>query len=168
VVGAGHVGATTALRLAEADVFDEVVMVDVVPGLAAGLALDLWHSSALVAFATRLRGTSDMAETAGSDYVVVTAGKARQPGMSRTDLTAANAAIVGGVAEEIRRHSPDAVVVVVTNPLDEMTHLVWRTTGFPAWTPPGSALWPPWPPGCGPMPSRPSPSAATAKRWSCP
>jgi malate dehydrogenase len=132
VVGAGHVGATTALHLAEADVFDEVVMVDVVPGLAAGLALDLWHSSALAGFATRLRGTSDMAETAGSDYVVVTAGKARQPGMSRTDLTAANAAIIGGVAEEIRRHSPDAVVVVVTNPLDEMTHLVWRTTGFPA------------------------------------
>lgn len=132
VVGAGHVGATAALRLAEADVFDEVVMVDVVPGLAAGLALDLWHSSALSGFATRLRGTADMGETAGSDYVVVTAGKARQPGMSRTDLTAANAAIVGGVAEGIGRHSPDAVVVVVTNPLDEMTHLVWRTTGFPA------------------------------------
>ncbi|MDQ1517846.1 MAG: malate dehydrogenase, partial [Actinomycetota bacterium] len=132
VVGAGHVGATTALRLAEADVFDEVVMVDVVPGLAAGLALDLWHSSALSGFATRLRGTADMAETAGSDYVVVTAGKARQPGMSRTDLTAANAAIVGGVAQGIRRYSPHAVVVVVTNPLDEMTHLVWRTTGFPA------------------------------------
>jgi malate dehydrogenase len=73
-----------------------------------------------------------MAETAGSDYVVVTAGRARQPGMSRTDLTAANAAIVGGVAEGIRTHSPNAVVVVVTNPLDEMTHLVWRTTGFPA------------------------------------
>ncbi len=132
VVGAGHVGATTALRLAEADVFDEVVMLDVVPGLAAGLALDLWHSSALSGFATRLRGTADMAETAGSDYVVVTAGRARQPGLSRTDLTAANAAIVGGVAEGIRQHSPNAVVVVVTNPLDEMTHLMWRTTGFPA------------------------------------
>ena len=132
VVGAGHVGATTALRLAEADVFDEVVMVDVVPGLAAGLALDLWHSSALSGFTTRLRGTADMAVTAGSDYVVVTAGRARQPGMSRTDLTAANAAIVGGVAEGIRQHSPEAVVVVVTNPLDEMTDLVWRITGFPA------------------------------------
>ena len=132
VVGAGHVGATTALHLAEADVFDEVVLLDVVPGLAAGLALDLWHSSALSGFATRLRGTADIAETAGSDYVVVTAGRARQPGMSRTDLTEANAAIVGGVCEGIRRHSPDAVVVVVTNPLDEMTHLAWRTTGFPA------------------------------------
>ncbi|MEW6477708.1 MAG: malate dehydrogenase, partial [Actinomycetota bacterium] len=132
VVGAGHVGATTALRLAEADVFDEVVMVDVVPGLAAGLALDLWHSSALSGFATRLRGTSDMADTAGSNYVVVTAGRARQPGMSRTDLTAMNAAIVSEVCQGIRRHSPGAVVVVVTNPLDEMTHLAWRTTGFPA------------------------------------
>jgi malate dehydrogenase len=132
VVGAGHVGATTALRLAEADIFDEVVMVDVVPGLAAGLALDLWHSSALSGFATRLRGAADMADSAGSDYVVVTAGRARQPGMSRTDLTAANAEIVGGVAEAIRRYSPEAVVVVVTNPLDEMTDLVWRTTGFPA------------------------------------
>jgi malate dehydrogenase len=132
VVGAGHVGATTALHLAEADVFDEVVMLDVVPGLAAGLALDLWHSSALSGFSTRLSGTADIADTAGSDYVVVTAGRARQPGMSRTDLTAANAAIVGGVCEGIRRHSPDAVVVVVTNPLDEMTHLAWQTTGFPA------------------------------------
>ena len=132
VVGAGHVGATAALRLAEADVFDEVVMLDVVPGLAAGLALDLWHSSALSGFATRLRGTSDPAEAAASDYVVITAGRARQPGMSRTDLTAVNAEIVGGVCEGIQRHSPDAVVVVVTNPLDEMTHLAWRTTGFPA------------------------------------
>jgi len=108
------------------------VMLDVVPGLAAGLALDLWHSSALSGFATRLRGTSEAAEAAGSDYVVVTAGRARQPGMSRTDLTEANAAIVSGVCEGIRRYSPDAVVVVVTNPLDEMTHLAWRTTGFPA------------------------------------
>lgn len=132
VVGAGHVGATTALRLAEADVFDEVVLVDVVPGLAAGLALDLWHSSGLRRFATRLRGTTDLAEAADSDFVVVTAGRAREPGMSRTDLTAVNAAIVGDVSENIRLHSPHAIVIVVTNPLDEMTHLAWQTTGFPA------------------------------------
>jgi len=132
VVGAGHVGATTALRLAEADVFDEVVLVDVIPGLAGGLALDLWHSSGLRRFATRLRGTTDLAEAADSDFVVVTAGRARQPGMSRSDLTAVNAAIVAEVADKIRRYSPDAIVVVVTNPLDEMTHLAWRTTGFPA------------------------------------
>jgi malate dehydrogenase len=132
VVGAGHVGATTALRLAEADVFDEVVMIDVVPGLAAGLALDLWHSAGLGGFATRLRGVSDVAEAAGSDFVVITAGKPRTPGMSRTDLTAANAAIVGSVCEGIKAYCPDAIVVVVTNPLDEMTELAWRTTGFPA------------------------------------
>jgi malate dehydrogenase len=132
VVGAGHVGATTALRLAEADVFDEVVLVDVVPGLAAGLALDLWHSSALGRFATLVRGTADPSEAGASDFVIVTAGRPRQPGMSRTDLTAVNAAIVGEVAEGIRRHSPEAIVVVVTNPLDEMTHLAWRATGFPA------------------------------------
>lgn len=131
VVGAGHVGATTAMRLAEADVFSEVVLTDVVPGLAAGLALDLWHSSGLRRFATRLRGGTEISEGAGSQFVVVTAGRARQPGMSRTDLTQANAAIVGQVCEDIRRHSPDAIVVVVTNPLDEMTHLAWRTTGFP-------------------------------------
>jgi malate dehydrogenase len=132
VVGAGHVGATTALRLAEADVFDEVVLLDVVPGLAAGLALDLWHSSGTQGFATRVRGTADAAEAGASDFVVVTAGRPRQPGMSRTDLTTANAAIVSQVAEAIRRYSPDAIVVVVTNPLDEMTHLAWRTTGFAA------------------------------------
>lgn len=132
VVGAGHVGATTALRLAEADVFPEVVLVDVVPGLADGLALDLWHSSGLRRFATRLRGTTDLAEAGDSDFVVVTAGRPRQPGMSRTDLTAVNSAIVGDVSENIRRCSPDAIVVVVTNPLDEMTHIAWRTTGFPA------------------------------------
>jgi malate dehydrogenase len=132
VVGAGHVGATTALRLAEADVFDEVVMIDVVPGLAAGLALDLWHSSGLGGFATRLRGVADVSEAAGCDFVVVTAGRPRTPGMSRTDLTAANAAIVGSVCEGIRTYCPNAIVVVVTNPLDEMTELAWRTTGFPS------------------------------------
>src|SRR5439155_20837321 len=101
VVGAGHVGATCAMRLAEADVFSEVVMVDVVPGLAAGLALDLWHSAPLRRSNTRLRGATDVADGAGSDFVVVTAGRARQPGMSRTDLTAANAAIVGDVCEAV-------------------------------------------------------------------
>ena len=131
VVGAGHVGATTAMRLAEADVFAEVVMVDVVAGLAAGLALDLWHSSSLRRFATRLRGGTELSEGAGSDFMVVTAGRPRQPGMSRTDLTRTNAGIVTSVCEEIRRHSPDAVVVVVTNPLDEMTALAQRVTGFP-------------------------------------
>ena len=120
------------MRLAESDLFGEVVMVDVVPGLAAGLALDLWHSSGLRRFATSIRGTSDPAEAADSDYAIVTAGRPRQPGMSRSDLTMVNAKIIRGVCHDIARYSPNAIVVVVTNPLDEMTALAWRETGFPS------------------------------------
>jgi malate dehydrogenase len=130
VVGAGHVGATTALALAEADVFGEVVLVDIVPGLAAGIALDLTHAAPLMGFATRLRGAVDLADAGPSDYVVITAGRARQPGMSRADLMTTNATIVAEVATAVRGSSPDAVVVVVTNPLDEMTHLAQAVTGF--------------------------------------
>ena len=130
VVGAGHVGVTTAMRLAETDLFGEVVMIDTVPGLAEGLALDLTHSSGLLRFGTALRGTSEPAEAAGADYVVVTAGRPRQPGMSRSDLIRVNAEIISAVAADIRRHSPDATVLVVTNPLDEMTALAQRETGF--------------------------------------
>ncbi len=132
VVGAGHVGVTTAMRLAESDLFGEVVMIDTVDGLAEGLALDLTHSSGLQEFGTALRGTSDPAEAAGADYVVVTAGRPRQPGMSRSDLIRVNAEIISAVSADIRRHSPDATVVVVTNPLDEMTALAQRETGFGA------------------------------------
>lgn len=131
VVGAGHVGVTTAMRLAESDLFGEVVMIDTVPGLAEGLALDLTHSSGLQRFATALRGTSEPADTAGADYVVVTAGRPRQPGMSRSDLIRVNAEIISAVSADIGRHSPDATVLVVTNPLDEMTALAQRETGFP-------------------------------------
>jgi malate dehydrogenase len=132
VVGAGHVGTTAALRLAEADAFDEVVLVDVIDGLAAGTALDLWHGASITGFATRIRGEHDVRDAGPADVVVITAGKARTPGMSRTDLTATNAAIVGSVCRDIRVATPDAVVIVVSNPLDEMTHHAWRTTGFPA------------------------------------
>ena len=130
VIGAGHVGAMTALRLAETSLLSRVVLVDVVSGLAAGLALDMWHSASLRGFTTRIEGGDDMAAIAGADYVVVTAGKPRQPGMSRTDLTGVNAEIVKQVAQSIRVHAPRSVVVVVTNPLEEMTHVVTRTTGF--------------------------------------
>lgn len=131
VVGAGHVGVTTAMRLAESDRFNEIVMIDMVPGLAEGLALDLWHSAGLQRFGTGLRGTSEPADAAGADYVVVTAGRPRQPGMSRSDLTRVNAEIITAVAGDIRQHSPDATVLVVTNPLDEMTALAAQETGFP-------------------------------------
>lgn len=132
VVGAGHVGATAALRLAESDLFSEVTIVDVVPGLAEGLALDMWHGASLYGFSTRVNGSSDLAALAGADYIVITAGKPRQPGMSRTDLTAVNAAIMQTVASAIGRHAPQAVLVVVSNPLEEMTHLATRYSGFPA------------------------------------
>jgi malate dehydrogenase len=131
VVGAGHVGAMTALRLAESDLFREVALVDVVPGLAAGLALDMWHGAGLCGFSTRLEGSDDLAALAGADYIVITAGKPRQPGMSRTDLTAVNAAIVASVSQGIRSHAPNATLVVVSNPLEEMTHLAAHHTGFP-------------------------------------
>jgi malate dehydrogenase len=131
VVGAGHVGAMTALRLAESNLFDRITLVDVVPGLAAGLALDMWHGAGLCGFDTRLVGVEDMAGLRDARYIVVTAGRPRQPGMSRTDLTAVNAEIITSVAVGIRQHAPDATVIVVTNPLEEMTHVMQCVTGFP-------------------------------------
>jgi malate dehydrogenase len=132
VVGAGNVGTVTAMRLADADVFGEVVLVDVDEGRARGVALDLAHSAALGGFATRVRGTGTVEDAGTADYVVITAGRARQPGMSRSDLVGTNAAIVGDVAGRVARTSPDAVIVVVTNPLDEMTQHAWQASGFPA------------------------------------
>lgn len=132
VIGAGKVGTIAAMRITESDRFDEVVLVDVVDGLAAGVALDLTHAAPLLGFTTRVRGVTTVAEAGPADYVVLTAGRARTPGMSRTDLTAINAEIVGGLATDIRDTCPDAVVVVVSNPLDEMTEHVWRITGFPS------------------------------------
>jgi malate dehydrogenase len=131
VVGAGHVGLVTASRLADADVFDEVVLVDVVDGRAAGIALDLTHTAALSGYRTQVTGVTTVEEAGPADYVVVTAGRARQPGMSRTDLVAVNAGIVGDVAARVAAVAPGAVMVVVTNPLDEMTQHAWRVSGFP-------------------------------------
>jgi malate dehydrogenase len=131
VVGAGHVGAQAALRLAESDLFASVALIDVVPGLAAGLALDMWHGAGLYGFSTTLTGSDDLAALSGAQYIIVTAGKPRQPGMSRTDLTAVNAAIIESVSKGIRTHAPDSTVVIVSNPLEEMTYLAARFTGFP-------------------------------------
>ncbi|HEY3650667.1 MAG TPA: malate dehydrogenase [Streptosporangiaceae bacterium] len=132
VVGAGHVGMITAMRLAEADVLAEVVLVDIADGLAAGIALDLTHTAALLGFSTRVRGVTSVEEAGPADYVVITAGKPRRPGMTRSDLVSTNAAIVGDVARRAARTSPGTVLVVVTNPLDEMTHHAWRASGLPA------------------------------------
>jgi malate dehydrogenase len=131
VIGAGHVGSIATLRLAESDLFTEVVLVDVVDGLAAGVALDLWHSAGLASFGTTITGTTSMSDLSGVDYVIVTAGKARKPGMTRTDLTQVNAEIVGPIADAIAAHAPQSVIVVVTNPLEEMTHLAQLRSKFP-------------------------------------
>src|SRR5262249_36218544 len=106
VIGAGHVGAMTALRLAETSLFSRLPLVDIVPGLAAGLALDMGHSASLRGFTTRIEGSTDLSALKGARYVVMTAGRARQPGMSRTDLTGVNAEIVGSTAEGIRHYAP--------------------------------------------------------------
>jgi malate dehydrogenase len=132
VIGAGNVGATTAMRLAQGDVCGEVVLVDVVPGLAEGLALDLGQSAPIEGFTTRVTGTTDYGPSANSDVVVMTAGRPRAPGESRADLLRTNAAIVRSCVGAAAAASPFAVLVVVTNPLDEMTYLAHRVSGFPA------------------------------------
>ncbi|MEX2323955.1 MAG: malate dehydrogenase [Acidimicrobiia bacterium] len=131
VVGAGKYGSTTVQRLAEADVCDEIVMTDIVEGLPQGLALDMNQARPLVRYRTRVVGTNDYADTVGSDVVVITAGLPRKPGMSRMDLLEVNARIVKQVVDGVLPGSPDAVFVVVTNPLDQMTTLVSDFSGLP-------------------------------------
>jgi malate dehydrogenase len=130
VVGAGKYGSTTAQRLAEWDIVDEVVMTDIVEGLPQGLALDMNQSRPVTGHRTLVLGTNDYADTAGSDVVIVTAGLPRKPGMSRMDLLEVNAKIIKTVTEEIARLSPEAVIIVVTNPLDQMTTLAADVSGF--------------------------------------
>ncbi len=130
MVGAGHVGATTAQRIAERELAREVLLIDVVPGLPEGKALDQWESAPVEGFDTRLRGLSSYEETAGSGVYVVTAGLARKPGMSRSDLVMKNAAIIRRIAKEIAAHSPQAIILMVTNPLDVMAYVAKETTGF--------------------------------------
>jgi malate dehydrogenase len=131
VVGAGHVGASTAQRLAERELAREVVVVDIIEGLPQGKALDQWESAPVEGFDTRVVGSQTYEETAGSGLYVVTAGLARKPGMSRDDLVTTNADIIKGISEEIARYSPDAIVVMVTNPLDVMAYVAKEVTGFP-------------------------------------
>jgi len=138
VIGAGHVGATVAQYLAESGIAD-VLITDVVPDIAVGKALDLLQAGPVRGYATKLEGVTvdpkgpgaEYAKLAGSDIVVITAGLPRKPGMSREDLIEANIPIVGGVAEQVKKHAPKAIVIVVTNPLDTMCYLARRMTGFP-------------------------------------
>jgi malate dehydrogenase len=130
VVGAGNVGATTAQRIAEAELAD-VVMVDVAGDLATGKALDMMEAAPVLGFNAKISGGADYAPTAGSQICVVTAGLARKPGMSRDDLLAKNTEIIRGVTEELVKYSPETILIMVTNPLDAMCEVARRVSGFP-------------------------------------
>jgi malate dehydrogenase len=138
VIGAGFYGSTTAQRLAEYDIFDEVVLTDIIEGKPEGLALDMNQSRPVEGFETKVTGqtTAPNGEgyeaIAGSDIVVITAGLPRKPGMSRMDLIEVNAKIVRNVVENVVKHAPEAVLIVVSNPLDEMTALTAKVSGFPS------------------------------------
>ena len=138
VVGAGFYGSTTAQRLAEYDIFDEVVLTDIIEGKPEGLALDMNQSRPVEGFETKITGQTTglagegYAAIAGCDIVIVTAGLARKPGMSRMDLIEVNAKIVRSVIENVVKHAPETVLIVVSNPLDEMTALAAKVSGFPS------------------------------------
>ncbi len=131
VVGAGHVGATCAQRLAEKELARDVVMIDIAEGIPQGKALDQWESAPVEGFDARVTGAQAYDAAAGSDIFIVTAGIARKPGMSRDDLLKTNAGIVRSVSQEIARVAPDSIIIMVSNPLDVMAHVAMETTGFP-------------------------------------
>lgn len=132
VVGAGAVGATVADNIARKELCEELVLLDIKEGVAEGKALDMTQTAALLNFDTKIVGsTADYAKTAGSDVVVVTSGLPRKPGMTREELIGVNAAIVKGVAQNILEHSPDAIFIIISNPMDTMTYLTLQATGLP-------------------------------------
>jgi malate dehydrogenase len=131
VIGAGHVGATVAQYVAEMELAD-VVMVDIVEGLPQGKSLDLLEASPVRGFDSILLGSNDYKDTADSDIIVITGGLARKPGMSREDLLVKNAEIIKSITENVAKASPDSFIIMVTNPLDIMTYLSWKISGFPS------------------------------------
>jgi malate dehydrogenase len=130
VVGAGNVGATCANVLAHMDIVKQVVLLDIQGDLAKGKALDTWQQAPIDSYSTQLSGTSDYADTAGSDIVVITAGVPRKPGMTRDDLVAINAKIVGSVVESIMKYTKNPIIIVVSNPLDVMTYAAFKKSGL--------------------------------------
>ncbi len=130
IVGAGHVGAHAALWAGLKELGD-IVLVDVVEGLPQGKGLDMMHAASVEDFDSRIQGTNDYSRTEGSDLVIITAGMARKPGMSRADLISTNSGIIKGVVQEVVKYSPEAHLIVVTNPLDVMVYVAWKTSGLP-------------------------------------
>ncbi len=131
VVGAGHVGASCAQRLAEKELAREVVLIDIVEGIPQGKGLDQWESAPVEGFDSLVIGSNDYADAKDSDIFIVTAGIARKPGMSRDDLLKTNAGIVESVSKEIARVAPDSIIIMVSNPLDVMSYVALKATGFP-------------------------------------
>jgi malate dehydrogenase len=131
VVGAGNVGATTAQRLADKELANEIVLVDILEGIPQGKALDMYEATPVEGTDTRVIGTNGYDETADSDIVIITAGLARKPGMSRDDLMIKNTEIVKGVTEQVAAKSPESIIIVVSNPLDVMTYVAFKVSGFP-------------------------------------
>ncbi len=132
VLGAGNIGGSLAQRLAEAEVAREVILIDIIDGLPQGKALDIQESAPILGFSTRVSGTTDLSAIRGSDIVVETAGIARKPGMSRSDLLGVNAKIIRTHAEAVKAQAPNAIVLVVSNPVDVMTHYFRDVSGQPA------------------------------------
>jgi malate dehydrogenase len=130
VVGAGNVGATAAQRIVDKELANEVVLIDIIDGLPQGKGLDMFESTPIEGTDTRVKGTNDYAATAGSDIIVITAGIARKPGMTREQLQETNAGIVKNVTEQVAPKSPKAIIIVVSNPLDVMTYVAWKVSGF--------------------------------------
>jgi malate dehydrogenase len=131
VIGAGNVGATAAQRIAEKELANEVVLVDIVEGVPQGKGLDMYESAPVEGFDTMVTGTNSYEATAGSDVIVITAGIPRKPGMSRDDLLNTNAGIIKSVTEQAVRQSPNSILIVVSNPLDVMVHVAQKVSGFP-------------------------------------
>ena len=129
VIGAGNVGATVAQEIAQQEIAN-VVLTDIIEGFPQGKALDLYETAPISGYDARLTGTNDLKDIAGADIVVITAGFPRQPGMDRMDLLKKNTDIVGGVVDQIVEHAPNSMILVVTNPLDVMTYLAYKKSGF--------------------------------------
>jgi malate dehydrogenase len=131
VVGAGNVGATLAQRIADMELANECVLIDILEGIPQGKALDMWESMPCIGSDCRVTGTNDYKDTANSDIVVITAGLARKPGMSRDDLLNKNVEIVKSVTAQVAKHSPNSILVIVSNPLDAMVYTAFKVSGFP-------------------------------------
>jgi malate dehydrogenase len=131
IVGAGRVGETTAQILAEQEICREIALIDIREDIPQGVALDIYQTAPFFEFDTRVEGSNDSAAIAGANVVVITAGVARKPGMSRSDVLETNVRVIDGIADDVVRYAPDAIVIVVTNPVDVLTYRVWQRTGWP-------------------------------------